>query len=316
MNTLLILVHNEEKFIGSVLNKIAHLFESIIIIDDFSSDNSNEIIKNSEYKNLTLISNKKNYGAGYSLQIGVNKFLELDSNFLIKIDGDDQFDINDIKKILNILETSPDIDFIKGDRFWEKGIVGEIPNIRYYGNALANFLIKFTTSNWKINDPLNGLFVFSYRAAKEINVPRLFNRYGYPYYLTTLFSQLSQYKNFKIGQMKNTIKYGDEKSSLKAFRLFLKIIYFIFTNYFNSIGIKVKFSTMQVSAILDIVSSFLLGGIIFSISKIIYFRYFNEVGSQYNWFTLTVFLIFLLFISVSSSQKIINKITSKNFIYF
>lgn len=316
MHTLLILVHNEEIFIEAVLNKVADLFKFIIIVDDFSTDNSKNKIENLGYKNLILISNDKNYGAGYSLQVGVNKFLQLDSNFLIKIDGDDQFDLKDIKNMINISESNSYIDFVKGDRFWEKGIIGEIPKIRYYGNALANFLIKFTTSNWKVNDPLNGLFLFSSRAASEINVPSIFHRYGYPYYLTTLFSQLSQYSDFKIGQIRNTINYGDQKSSLKAFNLFFKIIYFIFTNYFRSIGNKVKYSTMQVSAILDIVSSILFVGIIFSMSKIIYFRYFNEVGSQYNWFTLAVFLIFLFFISISSSQKIMNKISNKNFTYF
>ena len=33
--------------------------------------------------------------------------------------------------------------------------------VRYLGNALASLLIKLTTGNWKINDPLNGLFFMS-----------------------------------------------------------------------------------------------------------------------------------------------------------
>ena len=51
-------------------------------------------------------------------------------------------------------------DFIKSDRFWKDGIEGKIPKIRYFGNALASFLIKFVTSNSNINDPLNGFLSF------------------------------------------------------------------------------------------------------------------------------------------------------------
>ena len=36
----------------------------------------------------------------------------------------------------------------------------KIPKIRYLGNSIASILIKFTTSNKNINDPLNGLFFF------------------------------------------------------------------------------------------------------------------------------------------------------------
>ena len=69
--------------------------------------------------------------------------------------------------------------------------------------------------------------------------------------------------------MKNKITYGDEKSSLKAFTLFIKLMTFAISNYFKNIGRKVKVSSLHVSALLDILTILLTPFIIFSLYKII-----------------------------------------------
>ena len=88
---------------------------------------------------------------------------------LIKIDGDNQFKKEDIIKIKGLLENES-FDFIKCDRFWDGGIEGTIPSIRYFGNAFASFLAKFSTGNWKVNDPLNGLFGYSRKSLLNLRV--------------------------------------------------------------------------------------------------------------------------------------------------
>ena len=97
-------------------------------------------------------------------------FNKIDSKYLLKIDGDNQFSEDDILYLTKKGEDE-NYDFIKCDRFWEGGIKGDIPFIRYLGNALASFFIKLTTGNWKINDPLNGLFF--------IPLNSLFRKYVY-----------------------------------------------------------------------------------------------------------------------------------------
>ena len=54
-------------------------------------------------------------------------------------------------------------------------------------------------------------------------------------------SNLSVFSDLEFVQMKNKITYGDEKSSLKAFTLFIKLMTFAISNYFKNIGRKVKF---------------------------------------------------------------------------
>ena len=42
-------------------------------------------------------------------------------------------------------------------------------------------MIKIATGNWKLNDPLNGLFMFSRNSIKSFSLPKIFNKYGYPF---------------------------------------------------------------------------------------------------------------------------------------
>ena len=93
-------------------------------------------------------------------------------------------------KVLLKLSDQNNSDFIKCDRFWTGGIEGDIPKIRYFGNAFASLLIKAITGKWSITDPLNGLFLFSSNTASEITIPKFFNRYGYPFYINLAISKI------------------------------------------------------------------------------------------------------------------------------
>ncbi len=315
MTTLAILAHDEEAHIGDLIVSYLDVFENILVVNDGSKDSTKFIVENLQTNNsqVTLIDNQKNLGAGKSLEICINKFLEGDDEYLIKVDGDNQFKLEDVIKLKKIIETG-NYDFIKCDRFWEKGIEGSIPSIRYFGNAFATVLAKFSSGNWKVNDPLNGLFAYSRKSLKGFKLPKLFYRYGYPFYFVTYMINLSIENNIKIGQLKNTIKYKNEKSSLNPLILFFKLVGYSIKNYYVKIKTKLKYSALQVSAFLDIFSQLFLFLSFYSLYKFFSIRYFSSIGPQGSWFI--VFMIFftfsiiLLFFSLQSE----NEISSKNFI--
>lgn len=121
VTTLAILAHNEEAHIGDLIVSYLDVFENILVVNDGSKDSTKSIVKNLQTNNsqVTLIDNQKNLGAGKSLEICINKFLEGDDEYLIKVDGDNQFKLEDVIKLKKIIETG-NYDFIKCDRFWEK----------------------------------------------------------------------------------------------------------------------------------------------------------------------------------------------------
>lgn len=314
MFTLVVLAYNEEKYIKKTILELIEHFDTVIVVDDKSSDNTVTILEelSTKYNNLKIIRNKKNIGAGKSFLTAIDFIKNTDTKYVIKVDGDNQFNLEDILKLKKISKSNH-IDYLKCDRFWENGIEGNIPLVRYVGNAFASFLLKLSTSNWKLNDPLNGLFLISSNATQYLTMPKLFYRYGYPFYLSVFFSNLSIERNLYIGQVKNTITYRDEKSNLKAFTMLFKLLYFTFKTLFSKIKVKMKYSKLQMSAILDILSFFSLISFIYSIMRFINIRFFDLVASQATWFLVSIVFLFITVSIIFVSQRIEYKIKILNF---
>ncbi|OUX18456.1 MAG: hypothetical protein CBE17_01780 [Gammaproteobacteria bacterium TMED257] len=300
---LIILAYNESRSIKEVVLSHYDMFEKVIVVNDKSKDDTQEVLQELEHlENLIILNNKKNVGAGKSFEVGIKEFLKTECDYVIKVDGDNQFDPKDTFKILNIVKEQK-FDYVKCDRFWSGGINGKIPFIRYLGNAFASFLIKFATGNWKINDALNGLFVISKDVVKDYKIPRIFNRYGYPFFLNSYVSNYAINNDILIAQYRNIISYRDEKSNLNPVTMFFKLIYYVIKNYFTKIKLKVRVSDLQISAIFDIFSIIMLVNTFYSVYKFISIRYFDMRGPQGTWFV--VCLIFLiLFVSILTLSQI------------
>ena len=297
-STLVLLAYNEELNIKNSINELFNEFNHILIVNDNSTDKTREIIEKLQLDNqhIYLINNSKNYGAGKSLQIGIDyiKSGNIDTEIIVKIDGDNQFDTHDILKIKELLENNLNVEFIKSNRFWRDGIKGNMPTKRFIGNSFANFWIKLNTGNFQINDPLNGLFGFRISFLKKIQIPKLFNRYGYPFYLNS-FSVLN---NIQTLEIKNTINYNTGTTSqLKAFRLFLKLIYFSIIYFFYNLKQKSKVSNLQISVVLDIFWLFLFSSSFIPILKIFQIRYEIISGLQSNWL--------IIFLTLQSAAAVI-----------
>ena len=313
MVTLIILAYNEEENIELTISNYINEFEEIIIVNDGSKDNTANILSSySSKQNIKIINNEKNLGAGISFEIGISEFLKSNSDYLIKIDGDNQFNKEDVLKIKKTFNSNH-FDYIKCDRFWSGGINGQIPLIRYFGNAFASILIKFSSGNWHINDPLNGLIGLSKKAAKKIKLPKLFYKYGYPFFIANFICKLGSINKYKIGQYKNIVTYGKEKSYLKPLNMFFKLIYFSIQNYYSKIKEKIYYSEYQYSSILDILSNLILILSFFSLQKFIRIRYFNLDGPQSSWFILFILFVLISLFFTARSQRIENNFSKINY---
>ena len=218
-----ILSFNTEKYILKVLEELKVLKCPIVVIDDASNDNSLEIIKEFKKENpdihFEIIKNKTNNGAGQSCRKLIKHCKEMGHKYMVKVDGDDQFDIEDIKNIILNLEKEK-FDFIKSNRFWSGGITGDIPKIRYFGNLIATQFLHFATGSNKIYDPLNGLFAINTEIYQSLRNKKYPKRYGYPFYITSQ-AILNGYNTLQIN---NRIKYNDQESNIKPVKLLFSLI--------------------------------------------------------------------------------------------
>jgi|TARA_B100001094_G_scaffold149431_1_gene144643 hypothetical protein len=232
-----ILSYNTESYISKVLKELVDLERPLLIIDDCSTDSSysmvDSFIKDNPSHEILLFKNQKNQGAGYSCRKLIKEANNLGYKYIVKVDGDDQFNVSDIKKIIIELETEK-YDFIKSNRFWDGGITGDIPKIRYFGNIIATQFLHYATGLSKIYDPLNGLFAVSTDIHKSLNVKNYPKRYGYPFFITCE-AILKEYRSLQIN---NQISYESQQSSIRPYRLLFNLIRQTF--FFNRKKFKLK----------------------------------------------------------------------------
>ena len=300
-----ILAYNEESHIENVLNEILTLKKDVYVLNDSSTDKTMKILEKMNIsKNFTIINNLKNEGAGNSTLKLIETIKNDGFDFVIKVDGDNQFKLEDINKIIKLHEDN-DYDFIKSNRFWERGIEGKITRRRYFGNLFATIMLQFISGTNKLYDPLNGLFGINVKVLNFINKKVYPKRYGYPFY----FSGLSAISFFKVFQINNVVSYGSEKSNLSSIRMFFTLIRLTFHFLILKIKNKMLIGKYQRSAFLDSVFLFflILNFIIFLRFVLIFtsIQIFNSsfVGSWALILLLISFFTIFLFIESFKEEK-------------
>ena len=143
MYSLVIPAHNEAKNLPkllekafSVLKKTKEKFE-IIVVNDNSTDNSNEVLKklNRKIRELRIITRTKNPGAGYAIREGLSK---VRGDTIITMDADLSHDPAEIVKFLKFLK---DYDMICGSRY-VKGGKAEMSYSRILVSSLFNLIFR------------------------------------------------------------------------------------------------------------------------------------------------------------------------------
>lgn len=108
-----------EKFINSIFNITNNIDFEIIIIDNNSSDNTVEIIKNN-FKNVKLIKNDKNigFGAAHNVAIKLGK-----GKYHLVLNPDIIFTENTIEKLINFMEENSDIGLVSPKIIFPDGTI-------------------------------------------------------------------------------------------------------------------------------------------------------------------------------------------------
>ena len=178
MNRLSIIIpcYNESLTIVSIIEKILNNKQfdyEIIVIDDFSTDGSREILKTLVNKKIQhLILNDKNYGKGYSVRQGINKAT---NDILLIQDADLEYDPLDYEKLVKpILDGRAEVVF--GSRF----IGSQEKRVLYFWHRLGNgflTLLSNVFTNLNMTDMECCYKVFKSDLIKKINLEE--NRFGF-----------------------------------------------------------------------------------------------------------------------------------------
>ena len=184
--SIIIPCYNEVSTIETIIKKInkeKKFHKEIIVVDDFSSDGTREILKNKLSGSIDhLILNEKNFGKGYSLRKGIE--IARGSITLIQ-DADLEYDPSDYYKLIEPIQDGY-ADVVYGSRF----IGTEQKRVLHYWHSLGNYFLTLL-SNMLTNINLTDMEV-CYKAFKtEIikNIKLKENRFGFEPEVTAKISK-------------------------------------------------------------------------------------------------------------------------------
>lgn len=104
---LVIPVFNEEATIKKVIKEAFSFVKKIIVVNDYSTDNSEKILKQLP---IILINNQKNLGYAKTLEKGIITSFKNGADYVITFDGDGQHKAGDLEKFISVIEKSkPDL---------------------------------------------------------------------------------------------------------------------------------------------------------------------------------------------------------------
>ena len=197
-------------------NKKNKTHYDVIVINDGSTDKTEEICINNHIPYITLI---HNLGIGGAVQTGYKYALEHGYDIAVQFDGDGQHDIRYVKDIIKPI-LNDKADMVIGSRFIDKSSSEfQSSKARRAGISIISFFIRIITGK-KIYDTTSG-----FRAVNK-NLIRVFSE-DYPVEYPEPVSSTKILKNgFKVEEV--AVSMNERAGGVSSLGKFWKQVYYMF----------------------------------------------------------------------------------------
>ena len=167
--SIVIPVYNEDRQLHITIKKINKISKrikdyEIVFIDDFSTDNTKQIIKKSirSNKKIKYYKNIKK-GLGSAIGLGINKSTK---KFVCIFMCDNSDDLSDLMKYYKIIDKN-NLDAVLGSRFQKNSRITNYPILKMVLNRIFNYIVKIIfLSNY--NDFTNAFKIYKRKTLKEL----------------------------------------------------------------------------------------------------------------------------------------------------
>lgn len=158
--------YNEATRIQPVIEEIARKGYRMVIVNDGSSDNTLDVIKESQKKypkNIYIYSHIINRGVGVAMQTGFDAVLKYNPKYIVNMDSDGQHSADDLENVLEPLITGR-----------AQAVIGvrplkDMPLSRNFANSVMNLLTRIFY-NVDVSDSQTGFRAITINALKKINI--------------------------------------------------------------------------------------------------------------------------------------------------
>ena len=204
-------------YIRTVLEQIPPFVDHIVVVDDDSTDDLQQVLTGIKDPRLHVVRHDVNAGVGAAMITGNDVACRLGCDIIVKVDGDGQMDP---ARILDLMEPviSGRADYAKGNRFLHRSEIVDMPLVRRYGNIVLTFLAKSASGCWKMFDPSNGFTAIHARAWRALDTRRLGRRY---FFETSMLIELGSVRAV-VEDVAIPAVYQGEVSSLSPIKLALE----------------------------------------------------------------------------------------------
>lgn len=136
---VIIPTYNNAATLAKVIEDVAEYTDHIIVVNDGSTDNTAEIVK--QFPIVQFINYEKNVGKGWALRTAFKYALEKGYKYAITIDSDGQHFAKDLPAFINKLEEEPNAVIIGARNMGQ----ASVPGGSSFGNKFSNFWFKVET---------------------------------------------------------------------------------------------------------------------------------------------------------------------------
>lgn len=239
---VLIPTYNNAATIGQVINDVAQYTHNIIVVNDGSTDTTDQIIATFPF--VINAGYPHNKGKGWALRTGFKKAVELGYRYAISIDSDGQHFAKDLPVFLEKIQQQPD-SIIIGARNMNQA---SVPGKSSFGNKFSNFWFRLETG---VNAPdtQSGYRLYPVSALKNMK----FITRKYEFEIEVLVR--AAWKGIKVLSVPVSVYYAPKQERVSHFRpfkdftrisilnTFLVLITFLYIkprNFFRSLFQKEK----------------------------------------------------------------------------
>ncbi len=154
--------YNEEETIGDVIRETKKYVDDVIVINDGSTDRTEDVAKKAGAK---VVSHVLNRGVGAAVRSGIKVALLEDADYTIQIDGDGQHNAEYIPDFIKMAEKGYDI--VIGSRF----LNNSNKNFSFIRRTGIRFFSTITNifGNFRVTDVTSGYRLYNKKALESLS---------------------------------------------------------------------------------------------------------------------------------------------------
>jgi len=196
MKTIAVIpAYNEGAKVGNVIAEVSHYVDSVIVVDDGSSDDTAQIAREA---GATVLVHLENCGAGAATMTGIDGARILGADIIVTLDADEQHSSDDIPSLLKPIQDD-EADIVFANRFGRRN---RIPFIRRLFNGIGNIITFAATGKW-VNDSQCGFKAFGPLAVAQVDL----RMSGYEF-CTEIVRESAQHK-WRTAQIPAKVMYSE-----------------------------------------------------------------------------------------------------------